>query len=493
MGEALARAQPRGRRAPGRRPRDPLRAPTSTAATALATRVGYGSGEQVADGRLGGGARAAAAARAAALDARSRRRSGWRRCSAGRDVALACEELALRARLDLDQGREREAALQLLAGARGRARRARGLRASAAVATRLDELHGHRGRRRGGRGRARRAGCSPSRPRRSRRRWGGSRPRCARGWRSCERRGGGPGRMRLPSTSTSPSTSCRPSAAFDDVLRASREAGPAGGRRLAAPGPAARAAGPAAAAPSAILEVGTLGGLLDAVARPRRCRPAAGSSRSRSTRTTPRSRARTSTGPAWATRSRSWSARRSRRCRGVEGPFDLVFIDADKERSADYLALALEQSRPGTLIVVDNVVRGGALADPDDDDPRVLGVAPGASRRSRAEPRLRRHRPPDRRREGLGRDAARAGALAGAVGAEPAHGHLGAATSAAPSARARARARGRARRRRRGPSPRRRRCRRGGGGPRSAGRSGPRGRRGPAARARGRSSSSSAA
>ena len=58
---------------------------------------------------------------------------------------------------------------------------------------------------------------------------------------------------------------------------------------------------------------------------------------------------------------------------GVEGPFDLVFIDADKQRSADYLALALEKSRPGTLIVVDNVVRGGALADPADDDPRVTG------------------------------------------------------------------------------------------------------------------------
>jgi predicted O-methyltransferase YrrM len=59
---------------------------------------------------------------------------------------------------------------------------------------------------------------------------------------------------------------------------------------------------------------------------------------------------------------------------GVAGPFDLVFIDADKERSADYLALALERSRPGTLIVADNVVRGGALADPDSTDPRVLGM-----------------------------------------------------------------------------------------------------------------------
>jgi predicted O-methyltransferase YrrM len=59
---------------------------------------------------------------------------------------------------------------------------------------------------------------------------------------------------------------------------------------------------------------------------------------------------------------------------GVAGPFDLIFIDADKERSADYLALSMEHARPGTLIVADNVVRGGALADASSDDPRVLGV-----------------------------------------------------------------------------------------------------------------------
>ena len=58
---------------------------------------------------------------------------------------------------------------------------------------------------------------------------------------------------------------------------------------------------------------------------------------------------------------------------GVEGPFDLVFIDADKERSADYLVLALDKARPGGLVIVDNVVRRGALADLADDDPRVLG------------------------------------------------------------------------------------------------------------------------
>jgi predicted O-methyltransferase YrrM len=59
---------------------------------------------------------------------------------------------------------------------------------------------------------------------------------------------------------------------------------------------------------------------------------------------------------------------------GVPGAFDLVFIDADKQRSVDYLALALERSRPGTLIVADNVVRGGTVVDPESEDPRVVGV-----------------------------------------------------------------------------------------------------------------------
>ena len=58
---------------------------------------------------------------------------------------------------------------------------------------------------------------------------------------------------------------------------------------------------------------------------------------------------------------------------GVGGPFDLVFIDADKERSADYVEAALPLSRPGTLIVVDNVVRRGSLADAGSQDPKVIG------------------------------------------------------------------------------------------------------------------------
>ncbi len=53
------------------------------------------------------------------------------------------------------------------------------------------------------------------------------------------------------------------------------------------------------------------------------------------------------------------------------GPFDLTFIDADKVHSPDYFAWSLRHSRPGGLIVCDNVVRDGAVADPDSDDPAV--------------------------------------------------------------------------------------------------------------------------
>jgi predicted O-methyltransferase YrrM len=55
-------------------------------------------------------------------------------------------------------------------------------------------------------------------------------------------------------------------------------------------------------------------------------------------------------------------------------PFDLVFIDADKRSTPEYFAEALELTRPGGVIVVDNVVRGGALADPDAGDPGVQGM-----------------------------------------------------------------------------------------------------------------------
>jgi predicted O-methyltransferase YrrM len=59
---------------------------------------------------------------------------------------------------------------------------------------------------------------------------------------------------------------------------------------------------------------------------------------------------------------------------GVGGPLDLVFVDADKENNAAYVRAALELVRPGAVVVVDNVVRGGRIADPGDDSPTVRGV-----------------------------------------------------------------------------------------------------------------------
>jgi predicted O-methyltransferase YrrM len=54
------------------------------------------------------------------------------------------------------------------------------------------------------------------------------------------------------------------------------------------------------------------------------------------------------------------------------GPFDLTFIDADKVHTPEYFAWALERTRPGGLIVADNVVRGGTLAEASSDDPTIL-------------------------------------------------------------------------------------------------------------------------
>lgn len=55
-------------------------------------------------------------------------------------------------------------------------------------------------------------------------------------------------------------------------------------------------------------------------------------------------------------------------------PFDLIFIDADKPSTPEYFGWALQLSRPGTLIIVDNVVRGGAVVDPASRDASVLGM-----------------------------------------------------------------------------------------------------------------------
>ena len=56
------------------------------------------------------------------------------------------------------------------------------------------------------------------------------------------------------------------------------------------------------------------------------------------------------------------------------GPFDLIFIDADKPGYAEYLTWSLKLSRPGTLIIADNVVRKGAVADPASTDENVQGI-----------------------------------------------------------------------------------------------------------------------
>lgn len=60
--------------------------------------------------------------------------------------------------------------------------------------------------------------------------------------------------------------------------------------------------------------------------------------------------------------------------RDGDGPFDMIFIDADKPPYAEYLQAALRLSHAGTLIVADNVVRGGKVALGATDDERVTGV-----------------------------------------------------------------------------------------------------------------------
>ncbi|MFL5509069.1 MAG: O-methyltransferase [Gemmatimonadaceae bacterium] len=56
------------------------------------------------------------------------------------------------------------------------------------------------------------------------------------------------------------------------------------------------------------------------------------------------------------------------------GPFDFIFIDADKQSIPTYFEWALKLSRQGTVIVVDNVVREGAVTDPQSTDASVQGV-----------------------------------------------------------------------------------------------------------------------
>ncbi len=59
---------------------------------------------------------------------------------------------------------------------------------------------------------------------------------------------------------------------------------------------------------------------------------------------------------------------------GNAAPFDLIFIDADKASYPEYLEWSLKLSRPGTVIVADNVVRDGKVIEPDNPDPNIQGV-----------------------------------------------------------------------------------------------------------------------
>jgi predicted O-methyltransferase YrrM len=70
-----------------------------------------------------------------------------------------------------------------------------------------------------------------------------------------------------------------------------------------------------------------------------------------------------------------------------EGPFDLIFIDADKPGYPGYLDWSVRLSRPGSMIVADNVVRNGAVADPASPDADVQGVRRFIERLA-AEPRV---------------------------------------------------------------------------------------------------------
>jgi len=58
----------------------------------------------------------------------------------------------------------------------------------------------------------------------------------------------------------------------------------------------------------------------------------------------------------------------------AEGPFDLIFIDADRQNLPGYFDWALKLSRRGSVIVVDNVVRKGAVIDAASTDPNIIGV-----------------------------------------------------------------------------------------------------------------------
>jgi hypothetical protein len=115
--------------------------PDPDPARALATRVGYGDGEAVAAGEWEVARELPAPRTPRRLSSPDERVVAL---LAGRDAALACEELAIRARADLDRGRGREASLQLAAALAAALSELEGWRGHRDMAVRIDELAGHR-------------------------------------------------------------------------------------------------------------------------------------------------------------------------------------------------------------------------------------------------------------------------------------------------------------------------------------------------------------
>ena len=120
---------------------------------------------------------------------------------------------------------------------------------------------------------------------------------------------------------------------------------------------------------------------------------------------------RTCAGPGSPTGSRSSSARRWKPCRGCPGEFDFVFIDADKENNSAYVQWAIDLGHPGTVIVVDNIVRNGRILRPGRRRPcRRSAVRDDAG--DDGPPSATGHRRhPDGGRQGLGRFRAGPGDL----------------------------------------------------------------------------------
>jgi hypothetical protein len=109
---------------------------------AIVTRIGYGTGEQVAEGRWTAARELPPQRARIAREAALRPQERFAALLAARDAALACELLALRARLDLEQGRDREAALQLEAALRAGLAELEGWLELDGMAERLEELRG---------------------------------------------------------------------------------------------------------------------------------------------------------------------------------------------------------------------------------------------------------------------------------------------------------------------------------------------------------------